>query len=74
MIPVSKWQLEQRSVCAPVKMLDAREAVNTFLSTMVTHFEQEGVPVHQVSSFVSATLVATLYVCIGEIWLVLMCF
>ena len=27
------------------------EVVNTFLSGMVTHFEQEGVPVHQVNDF-----------------------
>ena len=50
MLPViSKWELEQSSVCAPVKMQDGCEVASAFLSTMVIYFEQEGVPVHQVS-------------------------
>ena len=45
---IKKWQLES-SVGTATDVGSGVEVVNTFLSEMVTHFEQEGVPVQQVN-------------------------
>lgn len=55
-IPViTKWQLEKSPVesSVPTSMDTGSgcEVVNSFLSGMVTHFELEGVEVHQVNIF-----------------------
>ena len=54
MLPIiKKWQLETSRVgMGVVEVESGCDMLNSLLSTIVTHLESEGVPVHRVSKFV----------------------